>query len=896
MMTKRRATTIRKLRKLVRSPVRFFRDAHTNRLSAKSLRDLRAQDASTPKIRGHFRYSVVSAVYNAAPYLDEFFESMLAQSLDFGPHLELVLVNDGSTDETAAMLEKWRQRYPQNIKILEQSNSGQGAARNLGIPHATGNWVTFTDPDDFLDPNYFAELDAFLSRPGNEDVEFVATNVVFFHERTKQFDNSHPLNYRFAFGTRAVPIRSLALDVPGSSTVGLFRRSTLERLGTRFDSRVKPSFEDGHFTNAYLLGTADGQVGFCAAASYYYRKRVTGDSSIDKSWPVPERFKNVLEYGHLDLIRRAKAEHGKVPMYLQQVLLYDLCWYFKRIVGNIGSIGFLSEQQLSLFRRLVSQVMQDIEPPAIADFHLAGFTRRDYVGMLGLYHKVRPPETRLDVVGYDRHRRLLKLKYEFHLPTEVEVKVGDKVVEQLYAKTSSWDFAGETFVNERSFWVEAHNLDAQLTASSPHGEVHIFVKGHQRPSDMLLRQLASAWAPRPIKDSSCPAWAQELRMLSRTPSARAKYQGCWVLMDRDREAEDNAERFYRYLREAHPELKLFFVVSRDVPDWKRLEADGFNLIAYGSSEHRLALLLAKHYVSSHADAYVVNVVNPKWFGDIATYRFTFLQHGIIKDNLSRWLNGKSIDCFITSTQAEYDSIVADGSPYVFGKREVVLTGLARHDTLLAGAHRRERIVLVMPTWRQSLSKTASGVASLHGHNPDFFRSTYAVHWKRFLHSKRLKEITEDEGYKVIFCPHINLHRYLRGFNIPSYIKTISHDEGVSIQELFQRSALMVTDFSSVAFEMALLERPVLYYHFDFESALSGGHTSLHGYFDYARDGFGPICPTQSTLLDELESLLERDAVPSPKHAQRMKNTFRFRDGRNRERTYEAIVALERDSV
>ena len=132
-----------------------------------------------------------------------------------------------------------------------------------------------------------------------------------------------------------------------------------------------------------------------------------------------------------------------------------------------------------------------------------------------------------------------------------------------------------------------------------------------------------------------------------------------------------------------------------------------------------------HLISSHADVPVmrppaiVRFTQPSW-------RFTFLQHGVIKDDLSQWLNNKRIDLFVTSTQPEYDSIVGDHTPYTFTAKETKLTGLPRFDRLLEQGKRfgpeQRDLILVTPTWRDWLvpplevgSQTADDRArGLHG--------------------------------------------------------------------------------------------------------------------------------------------------------------------------------------
>ncbi len=72
----------------------------------------------------------------------------------------------------------------------------------------------------------------------------------------------------------------------------------------------------------------------------------------------------------------------------------------------------------------------------------------------------------------------------------------------------------------------------------------------------------------------------------------------------------------------------------------------------------------------------------------------------------------------------------------------------------------------------------------------------------------------------------------------------------------------------------------------------GAHTTKKGYFDYERDGFGPVCEDERSLLDALEQILESGATPSPEHGGRMQRAFAFRDGQCCRRTLDAILALD----
>lgn len=100
------------------------------------------------------RISIIVPVYNAESYLHQCIDSILAQTYaDF----ELLLVDDGSTDHSADICDEYA-AFDKRIRVLRQKNSGQAAARNLGIKNSTGEWITFVDSDDIIHPQMLAIL------------------------------------------------------------------------------------------------------------------------------------------------------------------------------------------------------------------------------------------------------------------------------------------------------------------------------------------------------------------------------------------------------------------------------------------------------------------------------------------------------------------------------------------------------------------------------------------------------------------------------------------------------------------------------------------------------------------------------------------------------------------
>ena len=99
--------------------------------------------------------SVIIPIYNADKYIGRCLESVIGQDYS---NLEIILVDDGSTDGSAAICDSWKAIYPNKIKVIRQHNQGASIARKIGIAAAAGDFLTFVDSDDYVLPNYVSAL------------------------------------------------------------------------------------------------------------------------------------------------------------------------------------------------------------------------------------------------------------------------------------------------------------------------------------------------------------------------------------------------------------------------------------------------------------------------------------------------------------------------------------------------------------------------------------------------------------------------------------------------------------------------------------------------------------------------------------------------------------------
>lgn len=107
------------------------------------------------------KISVIVPIYNVEKQLNRCIESLLRQKIQ---QIQIILVNDGSTDNSGKIAQEYAKKFPDKILYLEKENGGLSDARNYGIEHATGEYLTFVDSDDYISDNLYEDLEKYLEQ------------------------------------------------------------------------------------------------------------------------------------------------------------------------------------------------------------------------------------------------------------------------------------------------------------------------------------------------------------------------------------------------------------------------------------------------------------------------------------------------------------------------------------------------------------------------------------------------------------------------------------------------------------------------------------------------------------------------------------------------------------
>src|ERR1700712_2806469 len=485
------------------------------------------------------RFSIVTAVYNVEKYLPEFIASVESQTFDLD-QVEIIVVDDGSSDASLRLLEEWAERRP-TVRVFSQANAGQGAARNAGMAAARGEWVTFPDPDDVIADNYLQRVHDFLEE--NPRADMVAVNRWLWMEATGRLLNRHPLETFFRYD-RLVDLEEADGRFHGSAPAAFMKLSVIREHDLQYDVRIRPNFEDGHFCSLYLLHTERPQVGFVRSTRYHYRKREDLSSSLGTSLTHPGRYTDVFTYGYLAILDIAEKLRGEIPVWLKHFICYEIAGYFHASQSN--SVSTLTEGPLAeAFHENVRAVLTRVDPETTLgtfEFDVSGLAR--LVTMYGY----RETPWRDDAVFLDRldaGQGLVRARYRYTGPAPEEVvHVGDKVRAPRHSKTRDLTFFGRTLMHERVLWVR-YRPDMRIRIDGTWATV---VFDQQKPilptkatPIMVKNMMVKKKRPNYDPERYLPKIRSDrlYRRLSEAKLPRKKYAEAWVFLDRIHNAGDS---------------------------------------------------------------------------------------------------------------------------------------------------------------------------------------------------------------------------------------------------------------------------------------------------------------------------------------------------------------------
>jgi len=343
-------------------------------------------------------------------------------------------------------------------------------------------------------------------------------------------------------------------------------------------------------------------------------------------------------------------------------------------------------------------------------------------------------------------------------------------------------------------------------------------------------------------------------------------------------AQDNSFYFFKYYYDNHKHVPIYFVIDKNSPDYNNLKGMDDRIIDFMSFKHLLYIYLAKYIISSESKGHgYAWRINKGWTKNkLNQKKYIFLQHGVIGfkilDNTFKAWGVNHADLFVVSNSAEKEIV----HKYLkYPNKQIIETGLPRWD-YLEPTESKNKQILYMPTWRNWLD-TAT--------DEEFIQSEFVQKIYELLGSKELVKILEMKKCKMIFYLHPRLYEKQSLFQLKQseFIKFVQFGEK-DLKTLVSTSSLVITDYSSVAWDSYYQNIPVVFYQFDINKYLE--HQGF--YVDFKEYAFGPVVKNKEELFEEIKKISSKQFRIDQKYIAMKDSYFTHIDKHNNDRIYNEI--------
>lgn len=945
----------------MKSTDNYINNSLFNRLRIAKKNELLHIQQSVDNRPKKYKFSIIMAVYGVEKYLDEAILSIINQTIGFENNVQLILVNDETPDSSDVIAKKYCDQFPNNIVYLEQFNSGQAAARNYGMQFSEGEFLNFLDPDDWITKDTLNEI--WQAYKKNADYKIFGIPMRMF----EAVDRDHPLN-RYRNKTGGVNIQNHPQATVNHSGTSFFHYS-LFGPNDLFNEELVVG-EDAFLVSELVLRA--GKYYVVASGKYMYRKRSTGDSTLNGVEENPLRYHAQITKQMIIPIQTKYADsEGNIHPWLQNAYLYELGWQFKKkerptplkekkmwdeyvkdlitvlsyiddeVIQNsewlnrdqINGVLYLKHNHhfpnwniLNVPRKINGNIVFDDESRTrlyglTADIR-GVYVRNNELYMNGIINSVIPWKALEFEISNERDeslpvKRMVKVQEQKYLLGE---KVGEplgfstilsrEIIEnskrlflivtvgdfrrKVQLRISNWKTAPFNTMLQNSGYLEVGNR--YITFDEEKKQFNVLNKSKKNLM-ILQKRLFNQLNNIQRFDS------QYLKRLivRATRQKRINHRKGIVISlysDRVERADDNAEVLIEYANKHRipgKKLKNYFILDKTSGDFERLKKKNINVIPFQSEKHLELFLIADYIISSQAnDSEWV----PFWNQQNLNFALSvgnqpqriFLQHGITgQKNISNWIrrHEKNLAMFITTTDQETKIITNPENGYEYDKAIVKQLGFARHDRLELpkNDNRQAYTILIAPTTRHYLENLVNQDGTLVSDVPiDQF--VFFKNWRLALDNIR-QLVANFDNINLKLMPHPLLRPFENLFGT-------SEDELVDYSsryvDVINNSDMIISDFSSLVYEFAITNKPVVY--FDFEDKMSGTWDKKPDRLE--KNTLGPVVKEPCMLSRVVADIISKNFVNQEEYTQKNNNFFKYRDKNNSKRIFEEIYGGKHD--
>lgn len=873
-----------------------------------------------------FKYdvTVVVPVYNAQDFLEDCVLSVRNQTLD-SSKIEVILINDGSADNSAAICEKLASQYDE-VKYIYKENSGVSDTRNVGIRQAQGRYIMLLDSDDYLAKYTIENLVKFFDKH-HDEVDLV-TYPLYWDRNGRASMHGRYSRTKYDKDTAIYDLDEY--PYLNQSTVNVIFKNELEN-NLMYDVTMKLS-EDQNYNTTLLM--RKNKIGFVREGIYFYR-RYGGGVSETRNNPY-YCFEDIMSYNEGLLTRFVKD--GKIPKYVQTLVVNTFSW---RTRGDQLLPYHYEGEEFEKAKERIANVLKKIDDDVIirhadCDMYIKFFFLKTKGAKLT--YKIHDDgsftittgsgeelcsEEKVQLYLYKNRLRGDKIAMfasfaspllelcpisEYYIEGKLqdgtefsekhEIKVSNVPFRNSKMKTAAeyplnYVFSPEE-VKKFAFYVVVGGK--KLTVTPVYIKYSGFIQKFKRNSIPLgdywlinqenqfkiakgnvFRELT-----REIASMTKYPRKKILGILSYRHFARNNKKNIWLYYDSPGVIDNG---YYQFIHDfdKNDGVERYYVVGGGAShlEGRMTEAQMKHVVKFKSKQHKILFLQSKKILTSFSSFSIYSPFgNLSWYMDLLKYELIYLQHGVLHAKLQTMYAKQhtEIDKFVISSEFERKNLMEN---YDYSPEDLLMTGMPRMGLAEEKVEVKNKI-LFAPSWRQYLiGQMLDNQRVLL--DKQFLASAYFKEINAFLHSEELQQLLVENDLELDFKLHPIFKSYRHHFDVDNVPRVdINFDKTV-----LGEYKIFITDFSSFQFDYVKYVRPIVYFLPDPVEMSAGIHSYRELDLKY-EDAFGKLCLTSEELLDELKQIINGGFDVAEPYKERMENFFSV-DGNPCDKIYSALM-------
>lgn len=821
--------------------------------------------------------SIVIPIYNKEKYIAECLDSIIGQTCGLKA-IEVLCINDGSTDGSRYVVEKYAKKYS-CIQLIDQENQGVSAARNTGLANATGKYILFLDPDDMLSENSVADIVTFFDT-NYDKIDIVTYSIFYYNDKTKKMER-HKRGANFKnnciISIKEYPdFSQTTINICIKNEKNIFFRKDLFLC------------EDQFFSTELIFRKKT--LGFCTTAKYIYRRNIGGISELQH----PYYTFNYFILFHESLFEIAGKDADKVK-YVENLFLYSLSWRIKQ--NMLYPYHFDDEKYQHACEKLYS-LLDRIDNRTILNnqwlidvhkYYLLGLKRKnrafpifennrwwlcDTYGDLSVGKNItlviereRIKGNTLTLMGFLKSvifsftekpllwmhiqgkRQLIPLYESANSMFNSKIKTNNfwgfelkHNIEPMDKITFSVEIEGKSY--EVVYWFRDWNNMNTVTKNFIHFSNPISM---EYSSGALICHAYSDIKQRHKKALASLRRKSFGRYCLRIIAGNLKKIPIWLYSDYTNVFDNSYIQFRHDLKKKDGILRCYVYsgnkkeLKKHLNWWERLHT-----VRFKSLLHRLLFISSQKILTSYAgiSQFVPYTKAFRYYSDIINFETIYLQHGVMHalcDDLYAKDRSPFIDRIVAST---YFEVTHFSNALHFQKNDIIATGMPRLTHLGTKNPQKKHAVLFAPSWRYYLVKHNNDGwgASENFVGSDFYKNIMA-----FLNHPSLIKLLQKHDVRLDIKLHPNFHMYKDFFK--SFSNFILLKDTIKPNDY----DCLITDFSSYQFDFLYLNIPVIHFFPDGPQVRAGLHTYRE--FIHPLGNNAAVTSHPNELLSELDIAL-----------------------------------------